>query len=165
MQELRADGVAVTATFIGDGPFEADLRRAADRLGVADAVTFAGPQPPSVVADTLRQADIFCLPSFAEGLPVSIMEAMAIGVPVVTTYISGTPELVEDGVTGWIVPAGNAARLAGAIRDVTTSAARATIVDAARAAVVERHDLAGNAKELADVLQRCHDPDAAAASR
>jgi glycosyltransferase involved in cell wall biosynthesis len=151
----------VTATFIGDGDFEDDLRRAAARLGVADVVTFAGPQPPSVVAGTLRDADIFCLPSFAEGLPVSIMEAMAIGVPVVTTYISGTPELVEDGVTGWVVPAGNAARLAAAIRDVTTSPARAGIIEAARAAVVERHDLARNAKELADVLQRCHDPEAA----
>ncbi|HET7721343.1 MAG TPA: glycosyltransferase, partial [Acidimicrobiales bacterium] len=159
------DGIEVRATFIGDGPFEADLRRAAARLGIADAVTFAGPQPPTAVAATLQQADIFCLPSFAEGLPVSIMEAMATGVPVVTTYISGTPELVEDGVTGWIVPAGNAARLAAAIQDVASNPARAAIVEAARAAVVERHDLASNAKELAEVLMRCHDPEAAMAPR
>ena len=87
----------------------------------------------------LRTADVFCLPSFAEGLPVSIMEAMAVGVPVVTTYISGIPELVVHQQTGWIVPAGSAPLLAAAFSDALTDPRRDEIIEAAQAAVAERH--------------------------
>ena len=152
---LAERGVEVRARFIGDGPFEHELRKAVRRLGLGGAVELLGPQPPSAVAEALRDADVFCLPSFAEGLPVSIMEAMAIGVPVVTTYISGTPELVDD-TTGWIVPAGNPEALADAIADVLSSPRVAATVEAARDAVLLRHDRSRNSKELADLLERCH---------
>jgi glycosyltransferase involved in cell wall biosynthesis len=156
MRILAGRGVEVRARFIGDGPFEADLRKAISRLRLDGSVELLGPQPPSAVAEALRDADVFCLPSFAEGLPVSIMEAMAIGVPVVTTFISGTPELVDD-TTGWIVPAGNAEALADAVAEVLSNPTAADAkVGAARDAVLLRHDRSRNSKELADLLERCH---------
>lgn len=158
MRRLRRDGCDVSACFIGEGSFRPELEKAAARIGVADAVTFAGAQPPEAVAATLREADVFCLPSYAEGLPVSIMEAMAVGVPVATTYVSGTPELVVDGETGWIVPAGNVELLANALRSALSSPSRRAVVDAGRAAVAARHDRGRNCAELAAHLRRCHGP-------
>jgi glycosyltransferase involved in cell wall biosynthesis len=74
---------------------------------------------------------------------------------VVTTYISGTPELVDDS-TGWIVPAGNAEALADALADVLSNPEVEATVEAARSAVLLRHDRSRNSKELADLLERCH---------
>ena len=79
------------------------------------------------------------------------------GVPVVTTYIAGTPELVVDGVTGWIVPAGNAERLADALVEVITSDGPDSVVDAARQAVERFHDGATNIVELERLLTACHE--------
>jgi glycosyltransferase involved in cell wall biosynthesis len=80
-----------------------------------DAVRFAGFLDQDGVADTLRQADALVLPSFAEGVPVVLMEAMASGKPVIATQVGGVSELVEDGVSGHVVPPGDAASLAEAI--------------------------------------------------
>ena len=144
------------ARFIGSGPFGDEIAAAAVRFGVDDIVEFTGPLPPGEVAAELGAADIFCLPTFAEGLPVSIMEAMAIGVPVVTTYISGIPELVIDGVTGWVVPAANAELLADKLEQVN-GPDRLAIIQAARQRVECRHDIASNAPQLAAHLRACHD--------
>ncbi|MEK7424919.1 MAG: glycosyltransferase [Actinomycetota bacterium] len=153
---LRSRGVAMQARFIGSGPFGDEIAAAAVRFGVDDIVEFTGPLPPGEVAAELGAADIFCLPTFAEGLPVSIMEAMAIGVPVVTTYISGIPELVIDGVTGWVVPAANAELLADKLEQVN-GPDRLAIIQAARQRVECRHDIASNAPQLAAHLRACHD--------
>jgi glycosyltransferase involved in cell wall biosynthesis len=83
------------------------------------------------------------------------MEAMAVGVPVVTTYISGIPELVTDGVTGWVVPASNAALLADKLAEVRGDD-RLSIVQAARERVQAQHDIAVNAPQLAALLRSCH---------
>jgi len=72
------------------------------------------------------------LPSFAEGLPVSIMEAFAAGRPVVSTYIAGTPELVRPGENGWLVPAGSSEALAAALKDVLQTSTDALTVMGAR---------------------------------
>ncbi len=156
--QLRRQGFHTTVRVIGIGPFRDDLEKAASRLGIADAIEFTGALPPSEVAAQLRQADVFCLPTFAEGLPVSIMEAMAIGVPVVTTYISGIPELVIDGQTGWVVPAGDPQLLAGAVRDAIVGERRDAIVESARRRTRDRHDRRTNVAQLATLLQDCHDP-------
>lgn len=153
---LRAEGFDVAVRCIGAGPFDAELEAAAIDHGVADLVEFTGPMAPSAVAAALRDADAFCLPSFAEGLPVSIMEAMAVGVPVVTTFISGIPELVIDGRTGWVVPAGDDVTLATAVRDALTSTDRDRIVLAARDAVTDAHDIRRNVEGLQAALGRAH---------
>jgi colanic acid/amylovoran biosynthesis glycosyltransferase len=139
---------------VGDGPFAATLRREADRLQLSDKVDFAGEQLPDRVGDMLGDADIFCLPSFSEGLPVSLMEAMARGVPVVTTWISGIPELARDEVTALTVPAGNAQALATALERVAgDEALRSRLVEQARAAVERQHNGRKNARELASLFQ------------
>ncbi len=159
---LRRDGHELRARLIGSGPLAEVIEAEAARLGVADAVELTGALPPLEVARALREADVFCLPTFAEGLPVSIMEAMASGVPVVTTYISGIPELVVDGETGWIVPAGNVDALAAALLAATEGPGRHDVVAAARRAVEERHDRSRNVVELERLLRACHEPVGAA---
>ena len=146
---LRDGGRPVRAVFIGDGPFRDELLAASIRFGVSDLVEFTGALPPSEVAGRLSDADVFCLPSYAEGLPVSIMEAMAVGVPTVATFVAGTPELVVNGRTGWIVPPSNPRLLADAIGDALSNPDRDAIVDEARHAVERSHDRAANSVELA----------------
>jgi glycosyltransferase involved in cell wall biosynthesis len=101
------------------------------------------------VSQQLAAAEIFCLPSFAEGIPISIMEAMATGLPVVTTYVGGIPELAIDGETALVVPASNALALAEAIeRLVTDGALRERLVASGRQRVSELHDIRRNAEQL-----------------
>ena len=157
--ELRRLGVDVSCRFVGSGPFLDHLVDAAVSLGVADSITFCGALAPRDVARELDAADVFCLPTFAEGLPVSLMEAMAVGIPVATTYISGIPELVIDGETGWVVPPGNHEQLAHAIRDALTSPDRDAIVAAARERVVRLHDRSTNIVELQRLFEKIHDHD------
>lgn len=156
---LRDAGRELRLVFVGSGPFRSELEQAVATYGLRDAVQFRGALAPAEVNDELRSADLFCLPSSAEGLPVSIMEAMAVGVAVVTTYISGIPELVVNDETGWIVPACRADLLAAAIESALSDQERTRrIVGAARAAVVDRHDGARNALALRDALVDAHTP-------
>ena len=104
-------------TLIGDGDDRAHLESLAAPLG--QAVHFAGYRSQEEVADAHRQADIFVLPSFAEGVPVVLMEAMASRTPVITSLVAGIPELVEDGVSGYLTPPGDAETLAARILTLT----------------------------------------------
>ena len=115
-----------------------------------------GEIPPSEVAERLVASDVFCLPTFAEGLPISIMEAMAVGVPVLTTYIAGIPELVVDGESGCIVPSGRADLLAESLeRLLVDDELRERIVERARSRVVRDHELCAQGRKLAAVLAEC----------
>lgn len=109
LRTLDHPGLALAV--IGDGPDRAALEGAARGL----PVEFLGYRSQTEVAALLGEADILVLPSFAEGLPVVLMEALAAGVPVVTSRIAGIPELVEDGAAGLLVPPGNAPALTRAI--------------------------------------------------
>ena len=100
-------------TLIGDGPERSMLEAEAHALG--QAVHFVGYQSQDAVALALKRVDALVLPSFAEGVPVVLMEAMAAGIPVIATRIAGIPELVQDGISGLLVPPGNAKALAEAI--------------------------------------------------
>jgi glycosyltransferase involved in cell wall biosynthesis len=95
------------------------------------------------------------LPSFAEGLPVSIMEAFALGRPVISTYVAGIPELVRPGENGWLVPAGNVEALAAALRELLDAPAdRLDALGAAGArAVRERHSADTEAARLERILE------------
>jgi glycosyltransferase involved in cell wall biosynthesis len=98
---------------VGDGPLRDALAEQARALGVADRVHFVGRQDD--VPGYLSSMDVFVLPSLFEGLPLSILEAMAAGLPVAATAVDGTPEVVEDGVTGRLVPPQDPPALASAI--------------------------------------------------
>jgi glycosyltransferase involved in cell wall biosynthesis len=113
--ELTRRGVEARLTFIGDGPRRGALEKAAAEAGIADRVTFAGAVGQDDIGRYYDAADVFCLPSFAEGVPVVLMEAMASGLPVLTTRIMGIPELVDDGVSGVLVPPGRADVLGDAL--------------------------------------------------
>lgn len=153
---LAEEGLPTRVVVIGDGPGRADVEEEVERLGLAGSVELRGAQPPAAVAAALRAADVFCLPTFAEGLPVSLMEAMAVGVPVVTTYISGIPELVVDGETGWVVPAGSVDPLADALRAALCGPDREAVVEAARRRVERQHDRRRTTADLERLLRGCH---------
>ena len=153
LAQLRAAGSRVEVELVGDGDHRSGIEEHARRRGVFDAVRFLGALAPDEVARRLELADVFCLPSFAEGLPVSIMEAMAIGTPVVTTYVSGIPELAIDRETAMVVPAGNADALAYALASLLADdELRSRLVANALRRVRERHDLHVNVRRLALLL-------------
>lgn len=153
LARLRADDPEVTLTLVGDGPERGWIEARIAALGLAGAVTVTGYLGQGEVAAELAGSDIFVLPSFAEGVPVVLMEAMATGLPVVTTRIAGIPELVEDGVSGLVVPPGDAAGLAGALATLLADPAlRDRMGAAGRAHVVAEHDIAKEAAWLGEIL-------------
>ncbi len=115
LAKLRRQGLGVTVVFVGDGPDRASLERLTRSTGLGEHVTFTGAVGQDHIREWFRTADVFCLPSFAEGVPVVLMEAMAMQLPVVTTHIAGIRELVDDGVNGLLVPPGRSDLLADAI--------------------------------------------------
>jgi glycosyltransferase involved in cell wall biosynthesis len=133
--------VDVNLRLVGDGPQGPALRKAVAAHGLQDKVVFVGELPTEGVRAELAKADIFCLPSFSEGLPVSIMEAMATGVPVVTTWIAGIPELAENGVSALCVPPGRADALGQALRRLSDEPeTREKLAHNGRERVVALHD-------------------------
>lgn len=112
---VRDEGVNATLTVVGDGPDREALNRRTKELGLGNAVTFTGAVGPEAMASHYGEADLFCLPSFAEGIPVVLMEAMANELPVLSTRVMGVAELVQDGVSGVLVEPGRADLLAEAL--------------------------------------------------
>jgi glycosyltransferase involved in cell wall biosynthesis len=148
----RARGVPVRLSVVGAGPLAEQLAAQAESMGVADVVELVGPLGQQDLPDRYRAADVFCLPSFAEGLPVVLMEAMASGLPVVTTAIAGIPELVDDHRTGLVVPPGRADLVADALVALARDPElRRRLGEAGRAAVLERHEPLANARLLLDL--------------
>jgi colanic acid/amylovoran biosynthesis glycosyltransferase len=137
----------------GDGPQREFLEARAAALGVSNRVRFLGYQSQQRVRELLGQADVFVMASFAEGLPVVLMEAMAAGVPVVATRIAGIPELVEDGKNGFLVPAGDPAAAATAVRRLLEDAElRNRFAIAGQAKVEREFNLNTEASWLAKIL-------------
>lgn len=104
---LKVKHPEMVLTVIGDGSERAELESLAQELELSEQVKFVGYKSQAEVREYLEQTDVFVLPSFAEGLPVSLMEAMAAGVPVVTSQIAGVSELVDNGINGYLVPPGD----------------------------------------------------------
>ena len=113
---LLREGRRARLVLAGDGEMRSAVEARIRALGIADHVAITGWISEQEVRDQLRAARCMVLPSFAEGLPVVIMEALAMGRPVISTYIAGIPELVRDGENGWLVPAGDAPALTAALR-------------------------------------------------
>jgi glycosyltransferase involved in cell wall biosynthesis len=113
MPAVLARVPTVHLLLVGDGVLRASLEQQSRELGLTGCVHFAGQQRD--VPRYLTTFDIFVLPSLFEGLPLSILEAMAAGLPVVATAVDGTPEATEDGVTGYLVPPADPAALAAAL--------------------------------------------------
>jgi glycosyltransferase involved in cell wall biosynthesis len=153
--ELRRQGRRVRCRIIGEGPLEADLRAAIARHGIGDTVELVGAQPQAAVREALRAATVFALPCVVaptgnrDGIPVALMEAMACGAPVVSTRVSGIPELIEDGLEGILVPDRDPPALAAALaRLLDDPALAAGLASAARAKVEREFDAAREARKL-----------------
>jgi glycosyltransferase involved in cell wall biosynthesis len=114
---------------IGDGPLRDELQRTADSLGAA--ATFAGSVPQAEVAELMRSARVFVLNSTYEGLPHIVLEAKQAGLPVVATAVGGTPEVIEDGTDGILVPAGRDEALEAAVAGLLDDPERARALVAA----------------------------------
>ena len=114
----RDDFPTLHGTLVGDGPDRERLEALSHELGIEDRVSLPGAVGQDDIQAYYDQADVFVLPSFAEGLPVVLMEAMAKELPAISTRIAGISELIEDQVTGRLVPPGNRDALARAIREV-----------------------------------------------
>jgi sugar transferase (PEP-CTERM/EpsH1 system associated) len=110
---LASDHPDAILLLVGGGPQQAALERMSRRLGISERVRFLGDRAD--VPDLLRGMDVFALPSVWEGMPNAVLEAMAVGLPVVATAVGGTPEVVVDGVTGLLVPSGDSDALAQSI--------------------------------------------------
>ena len=130
-----------------------DLRETHDLLGLAEHVRFAGALPFSAVRERYARADIFVLPCVVardgrrDVTPNALIEAMATGLPVISTPVAGVPEIVEDGVSGVLVPPGDAAALAGGIERLAADpAARAALGAAARRRIEDRFDARRNVR-------------------
>ena len=116
LASLRDRGIPFRMTLAGDGPMRRQIESQIRASDLQDCVTVTGWVDGKQVRELLQSSRGMVLPSFAEGLPVVLMEAMASGRPVISTFIAGIPELVEDQRHGWLVPAGNAEALANAIQ-------------------------------------------------
>jgi glycosyltransferase involved in cell wall biosynthesis len=131
------DDPAFRLEIAGDGVCMAELRQTAEKLGVAHAVTFLGQVRD--VPGLLARAGLFVLPSLAEGISLTLLEAMASGLAVATTRVGGNPEVVQDGVTGLLVPPADPPALAAALLRLRCDAKlRQSLGDAGRRRV-EQH--------------------------
>ena len=147
-------GGALTLTVVGDGPDRTWLEARAVELGIADRVDFVGFQSQAQVRERLAETDVFVMSSFAEGVPVVLMEAMAAGVPPVATRIAGVAELVEHEVSGLLVPPGDVDALTNAIRRLCSDAdLRNALATAGRAKVEAEFNIQKEAAWLARVME------------
>jgi glycosyltransferase involved in cell wall biosynthesis len=150
IRQLRARGVRVLCTMVGDGPTRTSVESLVREWSLHDEVRFAGECAPHQIPALLARADVFVLPSLREGLPGSVMEAMATGLPVVATDVPGTRELVVDGVTGYLVapkdPTALADRLQQLLDDESTRRAmgregrRRVLTVFSMSQMIERHE-------------------------
>jgi colanic acid/amylovoran biosynthesis glycosyltransferase len=153
-------GVPLQLVLAGDGEMRGAIEALVHQRSLGDHVRITGWIGSDQVREELVGARALVLPSFAEGLPVVIMEAMALGRPVISTYVAGIPELVRNGEDGWLVPAGDIDALAESMRACLTAqpVELARMGEAARARVRARHDVDVEAAKLARLFAKAPGP-------
>lgn len=154
---LAAESLPFKLVLVGDGPLRSEIETLMAQYGLQDRVEIMGWASSREVQQQLLASRGLVLPSFAEGLPVVIMEALALSRPVISTYVAGIPELVEPNTCGWLVPPGSVESLTEAMR-AALQAPVETLEQMGRAGahrVSEQHDAAKEASKLAALFQRC----------
>uniref|UniRef100_E6QMG1 Glycosyl transferase group 1 n=1 Tax=mine drainage metagenome TaxID=410659 RepID=E6QMG1_9ZZZZ len=142
-------------TFIGDGPDRKHLEQLGRELGIEDRIEWLGALNHDATLRCVAGARIFVLASFAEGLPVALMEAMALGVPCISTYIAGIPELIHNEKNGLLVPAGSVEALTTAIkRLIGEPDLRERLTGCAKKTIAEEYLLESNHRALAAAMRR-----------
>jgi glycosyltransferase involved in cell wall biosynthesis len=157
---LVTNGRDIRLSLVGDGPDRAVLERKVREYRLEKVVVFEGWRNQNEVLDLYRRADGFVLASFAEGVPVVLMEAMAMQLPCVATRINGTPELIRDGVDGLLVTPGNAVQVTEAIEKIMDDPdLRERLARAGRIKVLQEYTLDSNVRRLAEIFwQRLGEP-------
>jgi glycosyltransferase involved in cell wall biosynthesis len=149
---LNARDIAFRCEIIGYGPEEANLRQQAEQRGIGNLITFTGKMGHDDVLARMREASIFALPcridadGDRDGIPNVILEAMAMGLPVVSTPVSGVPEILSEGQTGWMVPPDDPEALAGRLEFLIAKGTDHAVTAAARKAV---HSRFGEGRDIA----------------
>jgi colanic acid/amylovoran biosynthesis glycosyltransferase len=152
---LVKDGTEVQVVLVGDGSMRGVIEKRIAELGLQKNIRLAGWLSGAQVRSEILASRGLVLASFAEGLPVVIMEALALGRPVISTWVAGIPELVESGKCGWLVPAGDGMALAAAMREALEmdSSKLAAMGAEGRRRVIENHDSAVEARKLAELFK------------
>ncbi len=155
MERLKHEGRNAILRFVGDGPDRAALERLASELGVADRVRFEGWKDQDQLRDLYQRADLFVFSSFAEGIPVVLMEAMAMEIPCVAPRITGIPELIRDGVDGFLAAASDQQEIVRAIaRLMDDRELRQRMGEAAKKHIEAEYDLRKNIHQLSEIFSR-----------
>ena len=153
LEKLTQEGRQVRLRLVGSGPDDASLLAHAARSTAGEWVVFEGAINQDRIRDFYAAADAFCLPSFAEGLPVVLMEAMAMEIPCVTTHIAGIPELIRDGEDGLLVPPSDMDALVKALASLMDDTElRQRLGKSGRARVREHYDLRRSVERLAAIF-------------
>jgi glycosyltransferase involved in cell wall biosynthesis len=151
---LRERGIEARAKIVGAGPEREALEHLIARLEVSDRVELTGAVGQDRVRELYAESDVFCLPSFREGLPFVAIEALSMELPVVTTRIMGIPELIEDGVSGLLVSPGRADQLTAALERLAGDPElRRALGKAGRATVQRDYELSRLAEEMRSAFE------------
>ena len=152
---LAVAGLDFQLVFVGDGPLRAEIEKQIVQLNLQKHIEITGWASSDQVREQLLASRAMVLPSFAEGLPVVIMEALALNRPVISTYVAGIPELVEPGVCGWLVPPGSVETLAIAMRAALEAPLEKLekMGKAGSERVAQQHDVAKEAKKLVALFE------------
>lgn len=155
ISELVRRGCNIRLRFVGDGPDRASLESMVRQLHLESQVQFEGSVNQDRIRELYAQADLFALASFAEGIPVVLMEAMAMEIACVTTCITGIPELIRSGTDGILVPASDINALANAIELLLRNPSlRHQLAQAGRRRVIEKYNLELNTAGLGEIFER-----------
>ncbi|MGL4995200.1 MAG: glycosyltransferase family 4 protein [Deefgea sp.] len=157
LQHLADAGHHPQLIFAGGGDDEQALRSMAQEMSLASQVKFLGVLNAESVRSLYQQADVFVLPSFAEGIPVVLMEAMASGLPCISSQITGIPELIEHEKTGLLISAGDALALSQAIQTLLSQPEYAQqLAKAAKEKIAQAYRLENNLDQLAQRFRSFH---------
>ena len=155
VRQLAQAGLQFKLTLVGDGPFRPEIEQAIAQNNLQQHIEITGWLTNEEVRQQILDSQAMVLPSFAEGLPVVIMEALALGRPVISTYVAGIPELLEDEVSGWLVPAGSVEDLVAAISQVLerSPSELEQMGTRGRANVMQQHNVTTEAQKLLQLFQ------------
>jgi colanic acid/amylovoran biosynthesis glycosyltransferase len=155
-KRLAIAGIEFELILVGDGPLRSEIENLVEQYNLQKHVKITGWASGDEVLEQIIGSQAMVLPSFAEGLPVVLMEALALGRPVISTYVAGIPELVEPGINGWLVPAGSVEALAMVMASVLQlpleQLEQMGRAGAAKVAQQQNADL--EAKKLAELFQQ-----------
>lgn len=157
VKKVIESGQQLKLVLAGDGEMRADIETFIQQNDLQNVVTITGWISSEQVKQHLIESDAMVLPSFAEGLPVAIMEAMAVGTPVITTYIAGIPELITSGVNGLLAPAGDSTATAETINVFLNMSDHdiSRMASLAYNSVDERHNIITEAEKLGTYIKGC----------